>query len=96
MSFSVREGDKGIGKLENGSYFIHIAEPGTHEYNIESEVKDTLRLEIEPGETYYVSQTISMGLMVGRPNLIPSDAIVFQSKKLKVSKAKATDRKPKN
>jgi hypothetical protein len=92
LRFSVRDGDTGIGKLQNGSYFVHTAEPGAREYNIASEVRDTLRLEIEPGETYYVVQSISMGLMVGRPNLTPSDSMAFQAKKLKVTTLTATDR----
>lgn len=93
VSFSVREGDTGIGKLTNGTYFVHVSDPGTKEYNISSEVKDTLRLEIEEGETYYVIQTIGMGVVMARPNLTPSTAAEFQNKKLKVTKATATDRK---
>ncbi|BBF80835.1 hypothetical protein EM6_1421 [Asticcacaulis excentricus] len=93
VSFSVREGDTGIGKLTNGTYFVHVAEPGTHEYNISFETRDTLRLEVEAGETYYVIQSIAMGVIGARPNLTPSTEEAFQEKKLKVTKAKATDRK---
>lgn len=92
VSFSVREGDTGIGKLTNGTYFVHVTDPGTKEYNISSETRDTLRLEIEEGETYYVIQTIGMGVLMARPNLTPSTAEEFQNKKLKVTKATATDR----
>lgn len=95
LSFSIREGDTGIGKLQNGSYFVHVADPGPREFNIQSEVTDTLRLEIEPGETYFVVQSITMGIMIGRPILTPSDALTFQNKKMKVTTAVATDRKPK-
>lgn len=92
VSFSVREGDTGIGKLTNGTYFVHVTDPGTKEYNISSETRDTLRLEIEEGETYYVIQTIGMGVLMARPNLTPSTEQEFQNKKLKVTKATATDR----
>ena len=94
LSFSIREGDTGIGKLQNGSYFVHVVDPGPREFNIQSEVTDTLRLEIEPGETYFVVQSITMGIMIGRPILTPSDAQTFQNKKMKVTTAIATDRKP--
>lgn len=93
VSFSVREGDNGIGKLTNGTYFVHDADLGTKEYNISSETRDTLRLEIEEGETYYVIQTIGMGILMARPNLTPSTATEFQDKKLKVTRATATDRR---
>lgn len=92
VSFSVREGDTGIGKLTNGTYFVHVADPGVKEYNISFETRDTLRMEIEEGETYYVIQAIGMGIVAARPNLTPSTEEAFQEKKLKVSKAKATDR----
>lgn len=91
LSFSVHEGAKGIGKLGNGQYFVILADPGIHEYSNQSEAKDTLRLEVEPGETYYVQQTIGMGIMMGRPHLTPSDAAAFGAKKLKLSTKAASD-----
>lgn len=96
VSFSVREGDTGIGKLTNGTYFVWDAEPGTHEYNISFEAKDTLRMEVEEGETYYVVQSVAMGVFAARPNLTPSSEDAFQEKKLKVTQAHATDRHPSN
>jgi hypothetical protein len=93
VSFSVREGDKGIGKLTNGSYFVHLTEPGIKEYNISFEARDTLKMEVEAGETYYVTQGIAMGVVAARPNITPSTESAFQEKALKVTKAKATDRK---
>lgn len=92
LSFSVRDGNKGVGKLTNGTYFVLPVEPGIKEYNISSEARDTLRLEVDEGETYYVVQSIAMGVWAGRPNLTPSSEDAFQAKKLKVTKAVATDR----
>lgn len=95
LSFSVHEGEKGIGKLGNGSYFVHVADPGTHLFTIQSEVTDKLTLEIDPGETYYVKQTIGVGVVAGRPRLSPSEQGEFERQKLKVSTKKATDLKAK-
>jgi hypothetical protein len=91
LSFSVREDGKGVGKLGNGSYFVLDATPGTHAYTIESEAKDTLTLELDGGETYYVTQNISVGVMVGRPHLTPTNAEAFGAKALKLSTKKPTD-----
>ena len=85
LSFSVREDGKGVGKLGNGSYFALTAAPGEHTYTIESEVTDKLTLEVDAGETYYVQQSIGMGIMMGRPHLAPSTAEAFGAKSLKVS-----------
>ena len=46
-----------------------------------------LHMEIEAGETYYVIGSISMGFLVGRPNIAPSDQASFDkiADKLKLS-----------
>jgi hypothetical protein len=93
LTFSVHEGDKGVVKLPSGSFYAIDAEPGAHTYTIQSEAKDSLTLEVEAGEVYYVEQTMGMGLMVGRPHLNPSDQATFAKTKLKPSGKKATDLK---
>lgn len=95
LSFSVHEGDKGIGKLGNGTYFVHVVEPGSHLFTIQSEVTDKLTLEVDSGETYYVKQTIGVGIVAGRPRLSPAEAVEFEKLKLKPSTLKATDLKSK-
>ncbi|MNN66666.1 hypothetical protein D3C81_1822560 [compost metagenome] len=77
IGFKVREGEQELGKLRSGNYFIHLAEPGTHEYTVHSEAKDVLTMEVEEGETYFVQGTITMGVFAGRPNLSPSDQGTF-------------------
>ncbi|MBW8814762.1 MAG: DUF2846 domain-containing protein [Caulobacterales bacterium] len=94
VSFSVHEGDKGVGKLGNGSYFVLAADPGAHDYSIQMEAKDTLHMEVEAGETYYVQETIGMGVVAARPHLTPSDKATFDEQHgLKLSTKKATDLK---
>jgi hypothetical protein len=95
LSFSVHEGDKGVGKLSNGSYFVVVSDPGQHTFTIQSEATDRLTLEVESGETYYVKQSIGMGIMMGRPHLTPSDQAEFDKAKLKESTKTATDLGPK-
>jgi hypothetical protein len=93
LSFSVHEGDKGVGKLGNGSYFIDVSDPGAHTFTIQSEAKDSLTLEVEAGETYYVKQTIGMGIVMGRPHLSPVTKEEFDASKLKLSTKKPSDLK---
>ncbi|WP_374474345.1 DUF2846 domain-containing protein [Arenimonas sp.] len=88
ISFKVREGEAVLGKLSNGSFFVADVPAGAHQYHARSEGKDdTLALEVEPGETYYVAGTISMGVFAGQGNLSPSDQAAFDAanakKKLK-------------
>jgi hypothetical protein len=90
IGFKVREGEAELGKLGNGNYFFIDVEPGTHEYVVHSEAKDILPLEVDAGEVYYVQGGIGMGVMVGRPNLAPSDKTKFETAgKMKVSKLKS-------
>ncbi len=95
VNYTVHDGDKGIGKLTNGTYFVYVTDPGTKDYSIGvhdiwSGSVDALRLEVEDGETYYVVQSINAGSEPG-PNLTPSTEEAFQAKKLKVSTAVPTD-----
>lgn len=77
LSFTVRESGTDLGKLPNGRYFVHVAEPGIHEYEIGR--NDVMRMEIEDGETYYAIQTTQMGVVAGRAVLSPSDKAAFET-----------------
>lgn len=93
VSFKVREGEQELGKLSNGTYFVAQVSPGAHAYTVHSEAKDVLNLEVERGQTYYVQGSVSMGVMVGRPNLAPSDAGTFASMQAKLKDSAASDKK---
>ena len=84
VGFIVREGQTELGKLRNGKYFVLHVSPGKHEYVVHSEAKDVLTIDADPGETYYIQGSITMGLMVGRPNLSPSDQATFEAVKAKL------------
>lgn len=77
LSFTVRENEVALGRLPNARYFVHVAEPGIHEYEIGR--NDTMRMEIEPGETYYAIQSTQMGIVAGRAVLSPSDQAAFEA-----------------
>ena len=77
VAYKVREGEKELGKLSNGSYFTVRVRPGKHEYVVHSETRDVLTLEVEPGETYFVSFNLGFGVALYRPNLAPSDRATF-------------------
>lgn len=89
VSFKVREAEQELGKLSNGTYFVTQVSPGAHAYTVHSEAKDVLNLEVESGQTYYLRGSVSMGVMVGRPNLAPSDAATFASMKGKLKDSSA-------
>lgn len=93
VSYKVREGENELGKLSNGTYFVYVVEPGAHEYTVHSEAKDILNLEVEAGETYYVTGGISMGVFAGRPNLSPSDQAAFNALAGKLKPAKPIKKK---
>jgi len=76
LTFTVREGEQDLGRLPNARYFVHVAEPGIHEYEIGR--NDTMRMEIEPGVTYYAMQSTQIGVVAGRAVLSPSDQAAFE------------------
>jgi hypothetical protein len=88
IGYKVREGETELGKLSNGSFFVHVAEPGAHAYVVHSEAKDVLNIEVEAGETYFVVGGVTMGVLAGRPNLSPSDQATFTAIAAKLKPAK--------
>jgi len=92
VSFIVRENNVELGKLSSGAYFVVNLPKGPHKFEVHSEAKDELNMEVDPGETYYFIGTISMGFMVGHPHLQPSTATEFDSMsaKLKASSLSAS------
>jgi hypothetical protein len=84
IGFKVRENGAELGKLRNGKYFILKVAPGTHQYDVHSETKDVLNLEVEAGQTYYVQGVLGVGIIAARPNLTPSDASTFEGMKAKL------------
>jgi hypothetical protein len=93
--FNVRENGVALGKLANGAYFIQAAQPGIHTYTdtTEPEVKDRLRLQIDPGETYFVEGTMTHGVVMGVADLNPSDRAAFEaaSRDLKLAPPASAD-----
>jgi hypothetical protein len=96
VSFTIQEGGKDVVKLGNGSYYILIADPGAHTFIMQSEVTDTSNVEVEEGETTYLQQTISAGLVMAHPHLIPSNKAKFDAQRagsMKPAKGKGVDSK---
>ena len=83
IQFTAREGDNIIGHLNSGQYFAVPADPGVHSYNIRG--GETIRIEVEAGETYYLQLNIAMGLISGRGVLAPSDRATFEAHPLHLS-----------
>lgn len=80
----VREDGRLVGNLANGKYYVQSFAPGKHVFTASSEATDTLNLEVEPGETYYVRCGIGMGVVAGRPNIAPVEKAVFDEKSAKL------------
>ena len=69
VGFGVREGDRKIGGLPNGSYFVFQTVPGTHTFAASTEVTKTVTINVKAGRIYYIQGSLGMGAFVGRPEL---------------------------
>ena len=58
----VTDGDKIIGDLSNGSYFVYQAAPGSHRFIVNGHDEDTVAYTLAPNQTYYYRCTIEMGM----------------------------------
>ena len=79
FNWIAREGKMEICKMVAGTYCVAIVDPGTHTYEVHSEAKDDLTLEVDAGETYYVVGGISMGVIVNHPKISPAQKIDFDA-----------------
>lgn len=84
----VHEGDAVHGKLTNGTWLALQLDPGVHEFVAKGEVKDTNPIEVEAGETYFISASIGIGLVAGRKNFALTDAAAFEAVMGKLKPAK--------
>ena len=77
--FNVREDGKALGKLTNGVWFVKTVPPGRHTFTAktEPEFKDRLTLKVDAGETYFVEGVLNHGVVIGVPDLTPSDNVAF-------------------
>jgi len=80
-----------LGGLPNGGAFVLEVEPGIHSYNITGPMAvnyadDRIRMDVEPDETYYVEQTVRIGLVTGGFRLVPADEARFTKSKAKLNK----------
>lgn len=69
---TVRENGAMVGRVGAGKYYVIEVEPGLHNLTAKTEKTDAVAVQVEADETSYVKCGISMGVMVGRPNLSPS------------------------
>lgn len=79
FNWIAREGKAEICEMQAGAYCVAIVDPGTHTYEVHSEAKNDLTLEVDAGETYYVLGGISMGLIVNHPTIAPAQKIEFDA-----------------
>jgi hypothetical protein len=94
VRFKVRENGVELCKLSSGTYCLVQVPAGQHKYEVHSEAKDALTLEVDSGETYYVKSGISMGFMAGHPNLSPSTKEEFEGMKAKLKDNTGKDLDP--
>ncbi len=88
FNWIAREGKTEICEMVAGTYCVAVVDPGRHTYEVHSESKNDLTLEVDAGETYYVIGGISMGLIVNRPNISPAQKAQFDALSAKL-KSKA-------
>ncbi|MEO7247160.1 MAG: DUF2846 domain-containing protein [Novosphingobium sp.] len=80
LGCTVHEGDREVARLGSGKYFVITTEVGKHAYFTRGQAADTLNLEVEADETYFVKCKIGSGTISGAAQLEPSDRDSFLKK----------------
>lgn len=66
-----------IGTTKGRSFFVSSVEPGQHYVTSQAENLDTVLLNFEPGKTYYLINSIRMGVLFARSKYYLMDAQQF-------------------
>lgn len=85
LGCTVREGDVEVARLGAGKYWVHVTDPGKHAYSSRGEKTDTLNMELEEGETYFVRCSIGGGIMVGGAQVSPVERAEFAKRAKKMT-----------
>ncbi|MDB5468634.1 MAG: hypothetical protein JWR84_194 [Caulobacter sp.] len=91
ISYKIRTGPEGatvLGQLGSGVYFAVDADPGVFSFSAATEAKDTMTIEVEEGEVYWIEGKLQVGMWVGQPNLTPSNQATFEKYASKLKPAK--------
>ena len=80
LGCTVHEGDHEVARLGAGKYYVVTEDPGMHKFSTKGQAADTLNLEVEPDETYFVKCKIGSGVVSGAAQLEPSDRESFTKK----------------
>lgn len=90
--FKIRLGpEKGreLGTSINGEWFTVTLDPGRYEFTGTQERRDSLFIDLEAGETYFVQAKVLVGTWAGHPNLFPAERAVFAANVGKMKQRKA-------
>jgi hypothetical protein len=80
LGCTVHENGREVARLGAGKYYVVTADPGKHVFSTKGQAADTLNLEVESDETYFVKCKIGNGTISGAPELEPSDRDSFAKK----------------
>jgi hypothetical protein len=70
VSYEVRADGVPLVTLLSGEYFVYYAQPGEVEFSARTESTSAITVDIKAGQTYYLKCTLSVGITVGRPQLV--------------------------
>jgi hypothetical protein len=76
---TIREDDRKVSSLGSGRWFAYVAPAGVHAFRVTSETSDSLRLNVEAGETQYVSCRLRASVLIARPVIRPEAASGFHA-----------------
>ena len=80
LGCTVHENGREVARLGAGKYYVITEEPGKHVFSTRGQAADTLNLETEADETYFVKCKIGNGTISGAAQLEPSDRETFAKK----------------
>ena len=76
---TVKEEGRKVSSLGSGRWFALVARPGIHPFRVTGETSDMLRMNVEAGETQYVSCRMRASILIARPFIRPEPSRDFHA-----------------
>lgn len=67
IRFNLNHSEGSIGQLLSGTFLYKYLDPGEHSFWSQAISQDSITLNVEAGNTYYVKGDVRMGVFAGRP-----------------------------
>lgn len=91
IGYDVKHQGNVIGRIKSNSVFSYQSPAGLQTFSATTESESSIKIELQPGQTYFIECGIALGVAVGRPVFRQTTSIEAKRKIEKINSAVASE-----